>query len=291
MEDKVTLYIATHNITGKKYFGKTVKWFTRKDLQENYNGSGKYWSKHKKKHGEKDVTMEIYQICSLNESDDDYVKPIALKFSEENNIVESDKWRNLKLENGLDGGSKGYKHTDESRAKMSESAKDREHKQHSEETKAKISSSKKGIKHTPEHRKNNSEARKGITLSEEHKINIGLGVKGLLKGKTHEEIYGKEQSDRLKEHLGDLRKNRTYDEILGVEKSIETKLKKSETMKKLSNDPEHIDKIKNGMRTEEAQEKLRKTVSCPYCNKSGKMGPMSRFHFDNCKLKGIVDEN
>lgn len=109
MEDKVCLYIATHNITGKKYFGKTVKWFTREDLQKNYHGSGVYWSKHKKKHGKNEITMEIYQICSLNESDEDYVVPIALKFSEENNIVESDEWANMKLENGLDGNIKGMK--------------------------------------------------------------------------------------------------------------------------------------------------------------------------------------
>lgn len=31
----VCLYIATHNITGKKYFGKTTKWFTLEDLQKN----------------------------------------------------------------------------------------------------------------------------------------------------------------------------------------------------------------------------------------------------------------
>ena len=53
MENKVTLYIATHNITGKKYFGKTVKWFTEEDLQENYHGSGKYWNNHRNKHGKK----------------------------------------------------------------------------------------------------------------------------------------------------------------------------------------------------------------------------------------------
>ncbi len=105
MEDRVTLYIATHNITGKKYFGKTVKWFTEEELQKNYHGSGKYWKLHKKKHGEKDVTMEIYQICSLNESDEDYVVPVALKFSYENNIVESKDWANGKLEDGLDGGA------------------------------------------------------------------------------------------------------------------------------------------------------------------------------------------
>ena len=42
--------------------------------------------------------MEIYQICSLNENDEDYVVPIALRFSEENNIVESEEWANMKLD-------------------------------------------------------------------------------------------------------------------------------------------------------------------------------------------------
>ena len=48
--------------------------------------------------------MEIYQICSLNEADSDYVVPIALKFSDENNIAESEEWANLEFENGLNGG-------------------------------------------------------------------------------------------------------------------------------------------------------------------------------------------
>jgi hypothetical protein len=49
--------------------------------------------------------MEIYKICSLDESDDNYVVPIALEFSEEHNITEDyDKWANQKPENVLDGG-------------------------------------------------------------------------------------------------------------------------------------------------------------------------------------------
>ena len=120
MEERVTLYIATHNITGKKYFGKTICYFTKEDLQKKYHGGGIYWNRHLNKHGA-DVSMEIYQICSLNESDEDYVVPIALKFSEENNIVKSEEWANEKYENGLDGGSEGYKHSKESKSKMSES--------------------------------------------------------------------------------------------------------------------------------------------------------------------------
>lgn len=134
MYNKVTLYIATHNITGKKYFGKTQKWFTTKDLQKNYHGSGVYWSNHKKKHGN-DITMEIYQICSLNESDDDYVEPIALKFSEENNIIESEEWANLQFENVLDDAPMGLVYSEETKEKIKISNTD---KKHSEETKEKI---------------------------------------------------------------------------------------------------------------------------------------------------------
>lgn len=42
----IYLYVKTHNITGKKYLGKT----TRDDYHE-YPGSGKIWKKHLKKHG------------------------------------------------------------------------------------------------------------------------------------------------------------------------------------------------------------------------------------------------
>ena len=120
MKDKVTLYIATHNITGKKYFGKTVKWFTQEDLQKNYHGSGVEWREHLKEHTD-DVTMEIYGIFSLNECDEDYVKPIALRFSYENNIFNSLHWLNMVPENGLDGGivgQRGVKWSIETRDKL-----------------------------------------------------------------------------------------------------------------------------------------------------------------------------
>ena len=120
MEDKVTLYIATHVVTGKKYFGKTTKWFTEEDLQKKYHGSGVYWNRHKKKHGDF-ITMKIYQICSLNKSDEDYVESIALKFSEENNIVESEEWANMILENGLTG----IVHTRETKNKIGKAGKNK----------------------------------------------------------------------------------------------------------------------------------------------------------------------
>jgi hypothetical protein len=92
------LLVMSHNVTGLKYFCKTS------DLRNvyNYKGSGLYWKKHLNKHG-KDVTVGVmgfytdYQRC----------RNAALKFSQENDIVNSDAWANLVLENGTDGALNG----------------------------------------------------------------------------------------------------------------------------------------------------------------------------------------
>ena len=208
MEDKVTLYIATHNITGKKYFGKTCRWFSKEDLQKNYHGSGEYWKLHKKKHGDKDVTMEIYKICSLNESDEDYVVPIAIKFSEENDIVKSKEWANQKSENGLDGGSeKGVHKSEETKKKMKESAKNRTTnnrtgKPHSEETKKKMSISQKGKVVSEETKKKISKTLKeqpGRPHTEESKEKMKNSAKNREKGGG---MTGKPHSEETKKKMG-----------------------------------------------------------------------------------------
>jgi hypothetical protein len=33
-----------------------------------------------------------------------------------------------------------------------------------------------------------------------------------------------------------------------------------------------------------------KMVQCPYCHKEGALNPMRRHHFNNCKIKGQLDE-
>ena len=92
----IYLYIKTHQTTGLKYFGKTVQ-----DDPYKYKGSGTYWKSHLKKHGNL-VDTEVLGYFTKDE-----VEPIALKFSKDNNIVESEEWANLIEENGLDGGAYG----------------------------------------------------------------------------------------------------------------------------------------------------------------------------------------
>lgn len=106
-QQKVTLYIATHNKTGLKYFGKTIRYFTEEDLQRYYHGSGTYWKSHLRKHGN-NVTMKIYGIYTLVD-----VREIALAFSKDQDIVyrlneSGDRkgkkvWANNEIEDGLSG--------------------------------------------------------------------------------------------------------------------------------------------------------------------------------------------
>lgn len=108
------LYIKQHNKTGLKYFGKT----TKKDPLK-YKGSGLHWKRHLKIHGNDVKTLWV----QLFENEQELIE-YAKKFSEENDIVNSDKWANLKNENGLDGGREsgfiGHKPSEEIRKKYSE---------------------------------------------------------------------------------------------------------------------------------------------------------------------------
>lgn len=89
----IRLYVKTHNNTGLKYFGKTI----REDVQA-YTGSGTRWLNHLQKHGY-DVTTEVIGIFE----DEDVARQVAIDFSIEHDIVNSPLWANLKFET-LDGG-------------------------------------------------------------------------------------------------------------------------------------------------------------------------------------------
>jgi len=179
----VVLYILEHKL-GLKYFGKTTRYFTEQDIF-TYGGSGTYWKKYLNKHG-KDFTVKILGKFSFEEVED-----IALKFSKENDIVNSKEWANLIYENGLDGGNgssgrkPGFSVSEETKKKMSESHKGKKlSKEHiekiihsnktrivSDDTKKKISESKKGkgIPKSVEHKRKLSESLKGRKMTDEQK--------------------------------------------------------------------------------------------------------------------------
>lgn len=94
------LYIKFHTVTGKYYFGKTIK-----TDPEKYHGSGLHWKSHIKKHGKEFIETPWYCLF-LNEKE---CTEFAILFSNLHNIVESNMWLNLKMENGTDGNTKGTK--------------------------------------------------------------------------------------------------------------------------------------------------------------------------------------
>lgn len=78
------------------YFGKT----SSNDLN-TYHGSGKKWKSIIRKYGRQNIKTLWVSDWYYNPQE---IQEVALHFSKENMIVESDIWANLKPENGLDGG-------------------------------------------------------------------------------------------------------------------------------------------------------------------------------------------
>lgn len=101
----IFLYVKTHNITGLKYLGQT----SRSDV-EIYSGSGKYWKRHIKKHGNNVSTYIITQCEYLEE-----IRKWGLLYSNMWNVTESSEWANLKEEAG-----QGGKQNSEVKLKMSQ---------------------------------------------------------------------------------------------------------------------------------------------------------------------------
>ena len=92
MSDIIYLYLKTHNKTGLKYLGKTVR------DPYLYNGSGVYWSKHLEKHGN-DIHTDILFETTCKEE----FKKVATEISEKLNIIESAEFANMTIEQGQGG--------------------------------------------------------------------------------------------------------------------------------------------------------------------------------------------
>ncbi len=236
----IYLYIKQHSVTGLKYFGKT-----RKQNPFTYNGSGTYWQNHINKHGKEHIqTIELYGF-----DNQDLCTRFALKFSKDNNIVESEEWANLRPENGLDGITVGTKFSETHKRKLSESSIGRAH---SNKTKAKIAMSNLG-------QKRSETTKKKLSLSAKTKI----GNKNPFYGKQHTE------ESRLKMSRAALDREPMSEETrLKISLKCRGQVNTEETKVKMS----------------EAQLKRFQTkIECPHCGKIGAHN-MTRYHFDNCNL-------
>lgn len=108
----IYLYLKTHNKTGLKYLGKT----SEKD-PHSYSGSGTVWLRHLKKHGY-DYTTEIL----MSSEDNHEIAKAGIYFSELWDIVNSEKFANLMMEQGQGGAwNKGLTNSDPRVKKNSDS--------------------------------------------------------------------------------------------------------------------------------------------------------------------------
>lgn len=95
------LLVMQHNITGLKYFCKTSLLYR----VYSYKGSGTRWLNHLNSHG-KDITVGVMGVYT----DKQRCLEVALKYSKDNDIVNSDEWANLVEETGMIGASMKGKH-------------------------------------------------------------------------------------------------------------------------------------------------------------------------------------
>ena len=250
------LYKKTHTKTGLQYLGYT----TNKDPHK-YTGSGLYWRNHLKQHGCNYIT-EILQECTTP----DELQQYGLYYSDIWNVVESNEWANLRVEEGPGTYimTKETKEkirikratqvmTEETKAKISIAGKGRKvseatlgkmrSKKCSEETKQKISdankgkpSKLKGILRTEETKQKISDANKGKIRSEE----TILKLRDANLGKKH-------TAESIEKMKGKIPHNK------GKPASIETKKKLREARSKQIMKP-HSEETKQKMRDSRAKQ-------------------------------------
>jgi hypothetical protein len=202
----IYLYVKRHNLTGLLYFGKTSR-----PCPYSYLGSGKYWLRHLRVHGQDITTLKVWEFHDVEEC-----RVFALTFSAENDIVESTLWANLRPENGIDGGVFGQAQAPEHIAarsatitgrkrgpmpkerkeRISHSLKGRKMAPHSDMTKLKMSFAARGANNvnfgkalTDEQKENISQHQRGRPKKSETKAQMKIGA--CLRQVTVLEKYGK----------------------------------------------------------------------------------------------------
>lgn len=187
------IYRITNKVNGKTYIGQ----HKYKDLNDGYMGSGVLLARAKKKYGIENFIKEIlYSNIQYKETADD-VEVFAI--AKERALGKAE----YNIADG-GGGVDGYKHSEESKQRISESNKG---KKLSKEHIRKMSERMKGKKLSEETKNKMSERmkgniyRKGIPHSEETKNKISESLKG--------KNIGKKLSDETKKKMSESRKGRT----------------------------------------------------------------------------------
>lgn len=164
----IHLYVKRHTKTNLKYFGRTER---KNPL--HYKGSGLHWLNHLKTHGREYVVTD--QLWSFEDQEE--CTKFALQFSEENDIVNSDQWANMIMEDGRSPRT-GCAHTISTKEALREAWKRRKNRgdtfNHSPQTREKLSKA--------------AARRRGVPLSDTHKKKLS-------------EAWQRDKENRLKQTL------------------------------------------------------------------------------------------
>ena len=176
------LYIKKCGHCDLKYFGMTTS-----EDPIKYKGSGEYWRNHLKKHKCRNQVITLFHKLF---TDKDKCVRFSTLFSKIANIVYSEEWANLIVEDGINNGISSPNITAEIRQKMSDAHMGTKHtidrcenisralkgKPKSEEHCRRNSEAQKNRKDSPDRGRKISEANKGRSVSKEtgHKISEAL---------------------------------------------------------------------------------------------------------------------
>ena len=258
------IYKTTNILSGRYYLGM----HSTNNLDDGYLGSGTYLRRALNKHGKENFAREILEFCKTR-------KELKSREADIVNLQEIAKMNCMNLRVG--GSGEDYKSiiTTETRKKMSNSALGNTSALgniHNADVRKKISEAGKGRECSVETRCKLSEAIMGHSVSEETRkkiseSNIGNYHTDVTKEKLRISSLGRTHSMKTRKKISDANKNPSDE--------IRKKMSEFQSGKVTSEET----KIKIGI----ANSKPQKKVKCPYCNQSGGITNMKRYHFDNCK--------
>ena len=96
-----------------------------------------------------------------------------------------------------------------------------------------------------------------------------------------------ERTPQTKQKISDSTKGKSYEERYGEEKARELKELRQQKQKEIwtSRSDKELKKIKKNIsKANKGTKRNHPDVDCPHCGKIGKVGVMSRWHFDKCKV-------
>lgn len=252
------IYVISNIKNGKVYIGKTAvgfrkRWLKHKHALNNNYHDNQHLQRAWNRYGEKSFKFLILEYCLVEQLDE-----------REKHYISIYRPKNMtyNMTDGGDGGL-GYKHTDESKLKMSKAHKGKkltpEHiaksaaanrgRKPSPETIAKISAANKGRIRSPEHRAAVGNAHRGKKLSDEQIAKMKLSLKGRVFSQEHRDRIGLAHKGRIHspESIAKYAETRSEWWIVITPEGTEMKIKNLKAFCRDNGlDQRHMSKVANG---------------------------------------------